>query len=90
MESTEVDSLAACLLQWVRSFEGLVKIESLKDLDDGIALQSILKEIDAEYFAGDLPETAVNTRSDWTRKWQNLKHVEKQVSTYYRDICNGQ
>jgi protein HOOK3 len=55
-----------------------------------MGLWSILGEIDADYFAGSLPEPDVNNSSDWTRKWQNLKHVERQVAMYYRDICNGQ
>lgn len=90
MEGTEVDSLAECLLQWVQSFDGKGHISSLKDLDDGVTLWAVVQDIDADYFVEELPEPEVNTSSDWTRKWQNLKHVEKQVSVYYRDICNGQ
>ena len=81
------DSLSTCLLQWVRSFDSSADLASL---NDGLALWSILQEVDADYFAGTLPEPEVNSSSDWTRKWQNLKHIDKQLALYYRDICNGQ
>lgn len=90
MESAEVDSLSACLLQWVNSFDGVGKAETFEDMGDGTAIWRILQEVDASYFDGELPEPGVNASSDWTRKWQNLKHVDKQVSMYYRDVCNGQ
>lgn len=88
MAGTEEQSLSACLLQWVRSFDG--RIERYDDLSDGITLCSILHEIDSAYFAETGPEPEVESTSDWTRKWQNLKHVERQLSTYYRDVCSGQ
>ncbi|KAK5172569.1 uncharacterized protein LTR77_002689 [Saxophila tyrrhenica] len=90
METAEDDSLGACLLQWVRSFDGVGKVGRLVDLSDGLALWGLLSEIDADYFAGSLPEPNVYAASDWTRKWQNLKHIERQVAMYYRDVCNGQ
>ncbi|KAK3055066.1 hypothetical protein LTR09_004226 [Extremus antarcticus] len=90
MEAAEEDSLGTCLLQWVRSFDGVGKVGRLVDLSDGLALWSVLSEVDADYFAGLLPEPNVYSSSDWTRKWQNLKHIERHVATYYRDICNGQ
>ena len=62
----------------------------MEDLNDGIGLWPILREIDPEYFSGELPEPDVKNSNDWTRKWQNLKHIERQVALYYRDICNGQ
>jgi protein HOOK3 len=46
--------------------------------------------VDSEYFTGALPEPNLSPSDDWTRRWQNLKHVDKQVTLYYRDICNGQ
>lgn len=90
----EDDTLGACLLQWVRTFPGNSNISRLEDLSDGLALWPILSEIDSDYFAGALPEPDVNNSStssnDWTRKWQNLRYIERQVALYYRDICNGQ
>ena len=83
------DTLSACLLRWVRSFN-TTPPSDLASLSDGLALWSILQEVDADYFAGELPEPEVNSSSDWTRKWQNLKHIDKQLALYYRDICNGQ
>lgn len=84
------DSLSTCLLQWVRSFETANPPSDLASLSDGLTLWSILQDVDADYFVGRLPEPEVNASSDWTRKWQNLKHVDKQRALYYRDICNGQ
>ncbi|KAK1815184.1 hypothetical protein LTR12_010443 [Friedmanniomyces endolithicus] len=90
MESTEEGLLGASLLQWVDSFEVPGKSERREGLSDGQTLWRIVQEVDSEYFAGKLPEPDVEASGDWTRKWQNLKHVERQISTYYRDVCNGQ
>ena len=84
------DSFSTCLLQWVRSFDSSHPPADLASLSDGLTLWSILQEVDADYFAGELPEPEVNSSSDWTRKRQNLKHIDKQLALYYRDICNGQ
>ncbi|KAI7305450.1 hypothetical protein KC315_g14667 [Hortaea werneckii] len=80
----------ASLLQWVQSFEELGKVEGWLELSDGKRLWMILREVDSGYFSGGLPEPEVPSSGDWTRKWQNLKHLERQVSTYYRDVCGGQ
>ena len=90
MDSASIDMLGTSLLQWVASFEELGKAESWEDLSDGKRLWLVLREVDDDYFSGELPEPDVGSSGDWTRKWQNLKHVEKQISTYYRDVCNGQ
>jgi protein HOOK3 len=84
------DSLGDSLLAWVRSFENVGKVEHLGQLNDGNALWAILQDVDPDYFSGSLPEPSIGASSDWTRKWQNLKHLEKQLSMYYRDVCNGQ
>ncbi|RMY80573.1 hypothetical protein D0862_12675 [Hortaea werneckii] len=90
MEGSQSDVLGASLLQWVQSFEELGKVEGWLELSDGKRLWMILREVDSEYFSGELPEPDVPSSGDWTRKWQNLKHLERQVSTYYRDVCSGQ
>lgn len=90
MSSPDPGSLAASLLAWVRSFDGCQQIAKLGDLNDAQALWSILQNVDAEYFSGNLPEPEIGLSSEWTRKWQNLKFLEKQLSMYYRDVCNGQ
>jgi protein HOOK3 len=74
----------------VRSFEGVGEVQQWRDLSDGRALWTILQDVDSEYFTGALPEPNLSPSDDWTRRWQNLKHVDKQVTLYYRDICNGQ
>jgi protein HOOK3 len=90
MENDGLDLLGDSLLQWVRSFEGVGEVQQWRDLSDGRALWTILQDVDADYFTGALPEPGLSPSDDWTRRWQNLKHVDKQVSLYYRDICNGQ
>jgi protein HOOK3 len=90
MEADGLDLLGDSLLQWVRSFEGVGDVHQWQDLSDGRALWTILQDIDSDYFTGALPEPDLSPSDDWTRRWQNLKHVDKQVSLYYRDICNGQ
>lgn len=90
MEDDGLDLLGDSLLQWVRSFESVGEVQQWRDLSDGRALWTILQDVDSEYFTGDLPEPNLSPADDWTRRWQNLKHVDKQVTLYYRDICNGQ
>jgi protein HOOK3 len=90
MEGDGLDLLGDSLLQWVRSFEGVGEVQQWRDLSDGRALWTILQDVDSEYFTGALPEPNLSPSDDWTRRWQNLKHVDKQVTLYYRDICNGQ
>lgn len=90
MSSSPADSLGDSLLAWVHSFEHVGKVEHLGELNDGQTLWSILQDVSPEYFAGTLPEPDIGASSEWTRKWQNLKHLEKQLSMYYRDVCNGQ
>lgn len=82
--------LGESLRAWVRSFEDGAKVEQLGSLNDGRVLWAILQDVDPDYFAGSLPEPDIEETSEWTRKWQNLKHLEKQLSIYYRDVCNGQ
>jgi protein HOOK3 len=90
MEADGLDLLGDSLLQWVRSFGGVGDVHQWQDLSDGRALWTILQDVDSDYFTGALPEPDLSPSDDWTRRWQNLKHVDKQVSLYYRDICNGQ
>lgn len=90
MDGSGSTSLGESLLQWVRSFDTVGGAGDWQALSDGRALWSILQDVDADYFDGKLPEPDVSPAGDWTRRWQNLKHVDKQVSLYYRDICNGQ
>ncbi|KAF7197953.1 Protein Hook-like 1 [Pseudocercospora fuligena] len=83
-------TLGESLLAWVRSFEEVGRVEQLGELGDGKVLWAILQDVDPDYFSEALPEPDIDAASDWTRKWQNLKHLEKQLSIYYRDVCNGQ
>ena len=85
----EDNGLGNSLFAWINSFPDTGKSEQWHDLSDGRQLWAILQEVDGDYFAGELPEEEVTPSSDWTRKWQNLKHLDRQLSTYYRDVCNG-
>lgn len=90
MAALASDSLGESLLAWVRSFEGGGRVDQLGSLNDGTVLWAILQDVDPDYFAGSLPEPDIEQSSEWTRKWQNLKQLERQLSVYYRDVCNGQ
>lgn len=89
MEGSGSDVLGDSLLRWVKFFEHVGRNNGWRELSDGHALWSILQDVDPDYFSGSLPEPDVEPADDWTRRWQNLKHVDKKVSTYYRDVCNG-
>ena len=58
-------------------------------LEDGQILWQILNDIDADYFSESLPNFDESNRrtSDWIPRWQNLKHIERSVSTYIREEC---
>ncbi|KAF1990692.1 hypothetical protein K402DRAFT_417459 [Aulographum hederae CBS 113979] len=86
MEST-TPAVASALLQWVNSFELSPKPSSWKDLEDGQLLWSILHDVDPDYFDGSLPELERRPSDGWIPRWQNLKHVDRMVTTYIRDTC---
>ncbi|KAK3044778.1 hypothetical protein LTS18_000377, partial [Coniosporium uncinatum] len=46
-----------------------------------------LGDIDPDYFPGSLPELDTEPSKNWIPRWQNLKHVERSVTTYIRDAC---
>ncbi|OQN98690.1 hypothetical protein B0A48_15356 [Cryoendolithus antarcticus] len=83
------DPLNEALLQWISSFSPSSLPQTLADLSTGVVLWQILLAIDPDYFKGSIPEPHLNTSDDWIGKWQNLRHIEKQLSLYYRDVCNG-
>lgn len=60
-------------------------------LEDGQILWQILADIDADYFNESLPNFDDNTNrrtsDNWIPRWQNLKHIERAVSTYIREEC---
>lgn len=89
MEQAESNALGVSLLHWVESFTDVGKVEGWQDLSDGAVIWSILQDVDPAYFQGALPEGSVAFSGEWTRRWQNLRHIEKSISIYYRDVCNG-
>jgi protein HOOK3 len=64
-------------------------VTAWNQLEDGQILWQILANIDAEYFNESLPNFDESNRrtSDWIPRWQNLKHIERAVSTYIREEC---
>jgi protein HOOK3 len=64
-------------------------VTAWRQLEDGQILWQILTDIDAEYFNESLPNFDESNRrtSDWIPRWQNLKHIERAVSTYIREEC---
>ncbi|KAF2398176.1 hypothetical protein EJ06DRAFT_532550, partial [Trichodelitschia bisporula] len=87
METTSSE-LASALLQWVNSFDLPSAITSWRDLEDGTVLWRILGDIDPDYFVGPLPELDRKQKENWIPRWQNLKHIDRMVTTYIRDECD--
>ncbi|KAF2264281.1 hypothetical protein CC78DRAFT_246215 [Lojkania enalia] len=82
--------LLKALLDWVNTFQLPGRITAWNQLEDGRILWQILAEIDADYFNDSLPnfdESHRRTSDNWIPRWQNLKHIERAVSTYIREEC---
>ncbi|KAG8625942.1 hypothetical protein KVT40_006343 [Elsinoe batatas] len=85
--------LPAALLAWVQALSpnttgSAAPALKLSDLRDGHLLWSILQNMDPDYFTSSaLPSSSVETSSNWILKWQNLKHIEREVGGYVRDVC---
>jgi protein HOOK3 len=73
----------------VNTFDLPGRVTAWNQLEDGQILWQILADIDAEYFNESLPNFDESNRrtSDWIPRWQNLKHIERAVSTYIREEC---
>ncbi|CAO2648481.1 Nn.00g077480.m01.CDS01 [Neocucurbitaria sp. VM-36] len=82
--------LLKALLDWVNTFDLPGRVTAWTQLEDGQLLWQILADIDAEYFNESLPNFEENHRrqsDNWIPRWQNLKHIERTVSTYIREEC---
>lgn len=70
------------------------RVTAWNQLEDGQILWQILADVDPDYFSESLPNLDEGTdrrrsiADSWIPKWQNLKHIERQVSTYLREECN--
>ena len=69
----------------MQAFQTSKKVEGWEDIQDGQVLWDILRDIDPDYFQGDLPEPPAKTQDHWIPRWQNLKHVNRLVTSYLRD-----
>ncbi|SLM34318.1 Hook-related protein family [Lasallia pustulata] len=76
----------AAFLEWINSFPFPNEVASVKDLNDGLRIWEILRDIDSAYFVGELPEGPSDT-GEWSKRWQNLKHITKSLMFYIRDVC---
>ncbi|MCJ1265448.1 hypothetical protein MMC22_005326 [Lobaria immixta] len=74
------------LLEWINSFANGGQVESPSSLNDGLKIWSILHDIDAEYFAGQLPQ-ASSRAEEWSSRWQNLKQIHKYLFPYLTTQC---
>ncbi|KAF2129133.1 hypothetical protein P153DRAFT_367405 [Dothidotthia symphoricarpi CBS 119687] len=82
--------LLKALLDWVNTFELPGRVTAWNQLEDGQILWQILADIDADYFNESLPnfeESHRRASDNWIPRWQNLKHIERAVSTYIREEC---
>ncbi|KAF2443778.1 hypothetical protein P171DRAFT_362724 [Karstenula rhodostoma CBS 690.94] len=86
--------LLKALLDWVNTFDLVGRVSAWNQLEDGQILWQILADIDPDYFNESLPNLDEGTdrrrsiADNWIPKWQNLKHIERQVSIYIREECN--
>lgn len=74
----------------VNTFDLPGRITTWNQLEDGQILWQILSDIDHDYFNESLPnfdESHRRTSDNWILRWQNLKHIERAVSTYIREEC---
>ncbi|KAF2993178.1 hypothetical protein E8E13_001095 [Curvularia kusanoi] len=83
--------LLRALLDWVNTFDLPSRVNTWNQLEDGQVLWQILNDIDNEHFYESLPifEEGNDRRqsNNWIPRWQNLKHIERAVSTYIREEC---
>lgn len=79
--------LLKALLDWVNTFDLPHKINQWNQLEDGQILWKILADIDSDYFNGPLPENDRKSTENWIPRWQNLKYIDRAVTTYIRDEC---
>ena len=71
------------LLEWVNSFSLGKTLRATDELSDGTILWEVLQDIDPQYFLDEIPER--NPSDDnWVAKWQNLKHIHRQLLSYIR------
>ncbi|KAI9670141.1 MAG: hypothetical protein M1817_004478 [Caeruleum heppii] len=80
-------AVVPALLEWVNDFPLPHNITSTTQLDDGLVLWEILKDIDPTYFGHGLPSPQLKDPDHWLPKWQNLKQINKDVLNYIRDEC---
>ncbi|KAF4556734.1 Hypothetical protein D9617_1g086130 [Elsinoe fawcettii] len=91
MATTDPPNLPTALLAWVKALtpETASPPATLTSLRDGHLIWTILQDIDPEYFtASSLPSSSTSeTANNWIPRWQNLKHIEREVGGYVRDAC---
>ncbi|KAF2736886.1 hypothetical protein EJ04DRAFT_432166 [Polyplosphaeria fusca] len=91
MDDFKPEQLKA-LLDWVNTFDlpPPGRVTAWNQLEDGQLLWQILSDVDPDYFSESLPnfdESHRRTSNNWIPLWQNLKHIERAVSTYIREEC---
>ena len=79
--------LATALLQWVNLFPLTAPVRTWGDMTDGQTLWAILGDINPEHFHDALPESDSKSADKWISRWQNLKHIDRMVTIYIRDVC---
>ena len=86
-----VDALADLTAAQINDFPLPKKVSSTTELGDGLILWDILRTIDPAYFGHrKLPSPDIKDAEYWLPKWQNLKQLNKDLSTYVRDECTQQ
>ncbi|KAF4544484.1 Microtubule binding protein [Lasiodiplodia theobromae] len=86
MDATSPE-LEQALLECANTFGLSRSVKTWKDLQDGTLLWEMLKLLDPDYFTGDLPEDSQKTGESWISRWQNMKFIDKAMTTYLREVA---
>lgn len=71
----------------IKTFDTPNPVRTYDDLQTGHSIWHVLRDVDPNYFRGELPESEPNARDNWIARWQNLKHIDRAATTYIRDEC---
>ncbi|KAK0615522.1 Protein Hook-like protein [Lasiodiplodia hormozganensis] len=86
MDATSPE-LEQALLECANTFGLSRSVKTWEDLQDGTLLWEMLKLLDPDYFTGDLPEDSQKTGESWISRWQNMKFIDKAMTTYLREVA---
>lgn len=81
MDYADPPELGPALLRWIQSFPFANTVRSWKDIQDGVILWKILRDVEPAYFTGHLPEDET-AGQNWIPRWQNRTENSPQLVSY--------